>query len=63
MTFLCQHIVLISKINSFLAPFRLLVSEARRIAVNYKLQYGESIPTSQPVQKVASVMQEYTQSG
>lgn len=43
--------------------FRLLVAEARRLAVNYKLQYGEPIPTSQLVQKVASVMQEYTQSG
>ncbi|XP_047136375.1 proteasome subunit alpha type-2 isoform X1 [Hydra vulgaris] len=43
--------------------FRLLVSEARRISVNYKLQYGEPIPTTQLVQKVANVMQEYTQSG
>jgi len=54
----------IGMVYSGMGPdFRLLVSEARRIAVNYKLQYGESIPTSQLVQRVASVMQEYTQSG
>lgn len=54
----------IGMVYSGMGPdFRLLVSEARRISVNYSLQYGEPIPTSQLVQKVASVMQEYTQSG
>jgi len=54
----------IGMVYSGMGPdFRLLVAEARRLAVNYSLQYGEPIPTSQLVQKVASVMQEYTQSG
>merc|ERR1712137_1142335 len=45
----------IGMVYSGMGPdFRLLVAEARRIAVNYKLQYGERIPTSQLVQKVAS---------
>jgi 20S proteasome subunit alpha 2 len=43
--------------------FRLLVTRARKIAQEYQLRYGESIPVSQLVQQVASVMQEYTQSG
>lgn len=42
---------------------RLLVREARRLAANYHLKYEEHIPTSQLVQQVASVMQEYTQQG
>jgi len=54
----------IGMVYSGMGPdFRLLVSEARQIAVKYKLQYQEPIPTSQLVQKVASVMQEYTQKG
>ena len=54
----------IGMVYSGMGPdYRVLVSEARRIAVNYQLQYGDEIPTSQLVQKVASVMQEYTQSG
>jgi 20S proteasome subunit alpha 2 len=54
----------IGMVYSGMGPdFRLLVSEARRIAVNYKLQYQEPIPTAQLVQRVASVMQEYTQKG
>ncbi len=44
-------------------PLRLLVQRARRIAQQYKLVYKESIPVSQLVHKVATVMQEYTQSG
>lgn len=43
--------------------YRLLVRQARKMAQNYYLTYGESIPTSQLVQRVAGVMQEYTQSG
>ena len=42
---------------------RLLVRKARKIAVQYEFTYHESIPVSQLVQKVAAVMQEYTQSG
>ena len=42
---------------------RLLVSQARRLAVNYKIKYGEPIPTVQLVKQIAEIMQEYTQSG
>eukprot|EP00057_Strongylocentrotus_purpuratus_P031347 XP_784338.2 PREDICTED: proteasome subunit alpha type-2 [Strongylocentrotus purpuratus] len=40
-----------------------MVRQARKLAQNYFLQYQEQIPTSQLVQRVASVMQEYTQKG
>lgn len=43
--------------------YRLLVKRARKMAQQYKLIYGERIPTPQLVQRVAMVMQEYTQSG
>jgi 20S proteasome subunit alpha 2 len=43
--------------------YRLLVKNARKSAQNYLLQYGEQIPTIQLVQRVATVMQEYTHSG
>lgn len=43
--------------------YRLLVRRARKIAQQYKLTYSEEIPTSQLVQRVAHIMQEYTQSG
>ena len=43
--------------------FRLLVRKARKMAQQYQLVYGENIPTTQLVQKVAQIMQEYTQSG
>lgn len=43
--------------------YRLLVRQARKMAQSYELMYGEPIPTSQLVQRVAGVMQEYTQSG
>lgn len=43
--------------------YRLLVRQARKIAQQYQRQYLERIPTSQLVQKLAAVMQEYTQSG
>ena len=44
-------------------PPRLLMRKARKVAAQYELQYHEPIPVSQLVQKVAAVMQEYTQSG
>lgn len=43
--------------------FRVLVRHARKIAQQYYLMYKEQIPASQLVQRLASVMQEYTQSG
>jgi len=43
--------------------YRLLVKNARKAAQNYELMYGERIPTVELVKRVASVMQEYTQSG
>ena len=49
--------------GSQLPPCRLLVTKARKIAQEYQLRYGESIPVSQLVQRVALVMQEFTQSG
>ncbi len=43
--------------------YRLLVRRARKMAQDYQLMYEEPIPTAQLVQRVAVVMQEYTQSG
>ncbi|XP_077290872.1 proteasome alpha2 subunit [Arctopsyche grandis] len=43
--------------------YRLLVKRARKMAQEYYLVYGQQIPTAQLVQRVATVMQEYTQSG
>lgn len=43
--------------------YRLLVRQARKIAQQYQRNYLEPIPTTQLVQRVAAVMQEYTQSG
>lgn len=42
--------------------FRVLVQRAQRIAETYRMEYKDPIPVSQLVQKVAYVMQEYTQS-
>ncbi len=42
---------------------RVLVGKARKIAQRYMLTYGEPIPTNQLVRELASVMQEFTQSG
>ena len=42
---------------------RVLVKKARKQAQAYSQIYGESIPVSQLVREVASVMQEFTQSG
>ncbi|XP_062519426.1 proteasome subunit alpha type-2-like [Corticium candelabrum] len=54
----------IGAIYSGMGPdYRLLVRQARKIAQQYYLVYQEPIPTSQLVQRVANVMQEYTQSG
>lgn len=43
--------------------YRLLVKRARKMAQQYYLVYQQEIPTAQLVQKVAMLMQEYTQSG
>jgi len=43
--------------------FRVLVGKGRKSAQVYKKQYGESAPVSQLVREVATVMQEFTQSG
>lgn len=42
---------------------RVLVRKARKAAQQYRLVYGEDMPTSQLVRDIASVMQEFTQSG
>lgn len=49
--------------NFFFYFVRVLVRRARKLAQQYFLVYQEPIPTGQLVQRVASVMQEYTQSG
>lgn len=43
--------------------YRLLVRQARKMAQQYWVTYQEQIPTAQLVQRVATLMQEYTQSG
>ncbi|XP_054717968.1 proteasome subunit alpha type-2-like [Uloborus diversus] len=54
----------IGMVYSGMGPdYRLLVRRARKLAQQYYLRYGEPIPTSQLVQRVAYIMQEYTQSG
>ncbi|XP_049883495.1 proteasome subunit alpha type-2 [Pectinophora gossypiella] len=54
----------IGMVYSGMGPdYRLLVTQARKMAQQYYLQYHEPIPTAQLVQRVATVMQEYTQSG
>jgi 20S proteasome alpha/beta subunit len=45
------------------ATRRVLVKAARKLAQQYILTYSDEIPTAQLVQRVANVMQEYTQSG
>ncbi|KAF5276854.1 hypothetical protein FQA39_LY06405 [Lamprigera yunnana] len=56
-----QHI---GMVYSGMGPdYRLLVKQARKIAQQYTLVYNEPIPTAQLVQRIAAVMQEYTQSG
>ncbi|KAG8185708.1 hypothetical protein JTE90_003246 [Oedothorax gibbosus] len=54
----------IGMVYSGMGPdYRLLVRRARKLAQQYYMRYGEPIPTNQLVQKVAYIMQEYTQSG
>ncbi|MGH0126807.1 UNVERIFIED_CONTAM: hypothetical protein FKN15_024007 [Acipenser sinensis] len=54
----------IGMVYSGMGPdYRVLVRRARKLAQQYFLVYQEPIPTAQLVQRVASVMQEYTQSG
>ncbi|PRD25767.1 UNVERIFIED_CONTAM: Proteasome subunit alpha type-2 [Trichonephila clavipes] len=54
----------IGMVYSGMGPdYRLLVRRARKLAQQYNMRYGEPIPTSQLVQRVAYIMQEYTQSG
>jgi len=43
--------------------FRVLTRRGRKIAQNYWMTYKDPIPVSQLVREVASVMQEFTQSG
>jgi len=54
----------IGMVYSGMGPdFRVLVSKARKAAQKYKRVYCENPPTRILVQEVASVMQEFTQSG
>lgn len=54
----------IGMVYSGMGPdYRLLVKQARKMAQNYFLTYREPIPVAQLVQRVATLMQEYTQSG
>lgn len=54
----------IGMVYSGMGPdYRLLVKRARKMAQQYQLVYHQEIPTAQLVQKVAMLMQEYTQSG
>lgn len=54
----------IGMVYSGMGPdYRLLVRKARKMAQQYFLTYQEPIPTAQLVPRVATVMQEYTQSG
>ncbi|XP_071943486.1 proteasome subunit alpha type-2 [Antedon mediterranea] len=54
----------IGMVYSGMGPdYRVLVRRARKLAQQYYMVYQEQIPTAQLVHKVASVMQEYTQSG
>lgn len=43
--------------------YRLLVRQARKVSQQYFRTYLEPIPTTQLVQRLAAIMQEYTQSG
>lgn len=54
----------IGMVYSGMGPdFRVLVTKARKAAQQYKRVYMEEPPLRILVQDVASVMQEYTQSG
>uniref|UniRef100_A0A8C5VCX5 Proteasome subunit alpha type n=1 Tax=Microcebus murinus TaxID=30608 RepID=A0A8C5VCX5_MICMU len=54
----------IGLVYSSMGPdYRVLVHRARKLAQQYYLVYQEPIPRAQLVQRVASVIQEYNQSG
>ncbi|ESO94136.1 hypothetical protein LOTGIDRAFT_189380 [Lottia gigantea] len=54
----------IGMVYSGMGPdYRVLLTRARKLAQSYYLTYQEQIPTAQLVQRVATVMQEFTQSG
>jgi 20S proteasome subunit alpha 2 len=54
----------IGMVYSGMGPdFRVLVNKARKAAQKYKRVYGEEPPTGILVREIASVMQEFTQSG
>merc|ERR1711973_562052 len=54
----------IGMVYSGMGPdYRLLVRQARKMAQQYSVVHQEQIPTAQLVQRVATLMQEYTQSG
>ncbi|XP_064618447.1 proteasome subunit alpha type-2 [Liolophura sinensis] len=54
----------IGMVYSGMGPdYRVLVRNGRKLAQQYFLTYQEQIPTAQLVQRLANVMQEYTQSG
>ncbi|CAD5125256.1 DgyrCDS13498 [Dimorphilus gyrociliatus] len=54
----------IGMVYSGMGPdYRVLIKQARKLAQQYDLQYSDNIPSGVLVQKVAAVMQEYTQSG
>lgn len=54
----------IGMVYSGMGPdYRLLLRKARKIAQKYFLMHDEPIPTPQLVQRIAYIMQEYTQSG
>lgn len=54
----------IGMVYSGMGPdYRLLVKQARKLAQNYYLTYHDAIPVAQLVQRVATLMQEYTQTG
>eukprot|EP00700_Malawimonas_jakobiformis_P003840 EC726766.1.p1 GENE.EC726766.1~~EC726766.1.p1 ORF type:complete len:233 (+),score=53.21 EC726766.1:25-723(+) len=42
---------------------RVLVDKGRKFATKYHQQHGETVPVSQLVRELASIMQEFTQSG
>lgn len=54
----------IGMVYSGMGPdYRLLVKQARKLAQGYFLTYHDPIPVAQLVQRVATLMQEYTQTG
>lgn len=54
----------IGMVYSGMGPdYRLLVRRARKISQQYYLRYNEPIPPIQLVQRISTIMQEYTQSG